>query len=111
VGLIITLMVTITTLIISQHTQQLSRDMSYRIAEETAHRYSQQVKAILDKSMEDARLLTITFKQLKKVSINRQVLDEILIETTRKGDYVFGSWTLWEPDAYDGLDASFFNKP
>lgn len=111
VGLMITLMVTITTLIISQHTQQLSRDMSYRIAEETAHRYSQQVKAILDKSMEDARLLTITFKQLQKVSINRQVLDEILIETTRKGDYVFGSWTLWEPDAYDGLDAKFVNKP
>lgn len=99
------------TYIISNNTRDVSRDMAYQVAEQVAQRYGEQVKGILEKSMEDARILNIVFQQLKKSGSKRKVLDDILLQTTQHSENTFGAWMLWQQNAFDNMDKTYVHLP
>jgi signal transduction histidine kinase/CheY-like chemotaxis protein len=103
----ITLTVASMTYIISNNARDVSRDMAYQVAEQVAQRYGEQVKGILEKSMEDARILNIVFQQLKKAGSKREILDDILLQTTQDNEDTFGAWMLWQKNAFDNMDKAY----
>jgi len=109
VGITVLSSVSVMTYIISNNVAETTRILAYQFANETAHRYGLEVKAELENTMENTRLLELTFWQLKLASVNRRLLDPILVEVTRRNPKLLGTWTFWEPDAYDGQDAAFVN--
>jgi signal transduction histidine kinase/CheY-like chemotaxis protein len=109
VGLMIILTVASMTYIISNNARDVSRDMAYQVAEQVAQRYGEQVKGILEKSMEDARVLNIVFQQLKKAGSKREILDDILLQTTLHTEDTFGAWMLWQRNAFDNMDKAYIH--
>lgn len=108
VAITVLLSISVMTYIISNKVADTTRILAYQVAAETAHHYGFIVTAELEEAMEDARILELTFWQLKLAgNVNRQILDQILIKTTQHDPELLGSWMLWEPNAYDGRDAEF----
>ncbi len=99
-----------TTFIISSNVEVLSRKLNLQIADETAHHYASKVKLVLEKAMESSQLLEINFWQARQAKVDRQFLDKALIDTIRHDDNIFGTWMLWEPNAYDKQDDLFANS-
>lgn len=100
----------LTTILISQRAQTLSKDLSLQAAEKTAQRYGLEVKALLEGTLAEAKLLETVFWQLRSENIDRRVLDQILLENTKMNKNILGSWMLWEPNAYDKKDNAYKNK-
>lgn len=109
VGIMIIFTISITTLIISNNVQTLSKKLNLQIADETAHRHALDIKSVFEKAMDAAKLLEIDFWQAHLAKLERRTLDKILIETIHNNDNIFGTWMLWEPNAYDKQDALFIN--
>jgi signal transduction histidine kinase/DNA-binding response OmpR family regulator len=110
VGLTVLLSVSAMTYIISKNIAEITQILAHQVAHEAAHRRGLEVKAALEQTMEDARLLELAFWELKQAgNINRRTLDEILIKTILHDPKLFGTWMLWEPNAYDGRDSEFVN--
>jgi methyl-accepting chemotaxis protein len=80
--------------------------------EATAQRYAQQVGAELGRNIEVARGLARTFVALKTTGVvDRQVYDEVLKSQLLSHPGITSTWTVWEPNALDGKDKAFVNKP
>ena len=104
----IILSVGIATYVTSMKAADTARQLSHEVARETAYRYALQVKAELEQAMEDARMLALAFRELKKEGkASREVLDDILVEALRHDPDLHGVWMLWEPNAYDKLDEKY----
>lgn len=62
--------------------------------------------------MEKARVMELSFVEMIKSGLtDRQLLDNILIIATKKDPNIFGTWMLWEPNAFDGKDTHFTDAP
>lgn len=109
VGAMIFIVILLTTILISQRAQTLSKDSSLQIAERTAQRYGLEVQQLLEGALGDARLLEATFWQLRNANVDRRLLDKILLENTRMNKNILGSWMMWEPNAYDSKDNEYIN--
>ncbi|MDM8564356.1 ATP-binding protein [Candidatus Halobeggiatoa sp. HSG11] len=110
VGITVVISVGVMTYIISNNVAKHTQAFTYQIADETAHRYGFEVKAELEKAMEEARMLELAFWQLKLAgNVDRRILDQILIKTILHDPKLLGSWMLWETNAYDGRDKEFVN--
>ena len=58
------------------------------------------------------RVLAETFAAMRALGISdRRLFDEILRETLAQNPQYLGVWTVWEPNALDGRDEEFANKP
>ncbi len=79
------------------------------IAREQAARYSETVRAELDKSMDIARTLSQSFQGLKDFGVARAVYVRVLRDVLLENPQVFGTWTIWEPNALDGNDTFYVN--
>lgn len=109
VGLMIAITVSVMISIINIKTEKLNKDLVFKVAEHTAHRYAKEIESVLNQAMEDASIMEIAFWEMKLKKVNRRVLDTILIKTTRHDSKILGTWMLWEENAYDGKDREFIN--
>jgi methyl-accepting chemotaxis protein len=77
-----------------------------------AQRYAQQVSSELGRNIEAVRGMARTFEALKTSGItNRAVYDAILQAQLLSHPGILATWTIWEPNALDGRDKEFVNKP
>ena len=109
IGMMILLSMALSMIIVSAKVQTSSKHLSFSKAEEQAQHLASRVTLILEKAMTTTKALGLTLEYAKREQTPRAVLDEILIQTIHQNDYLFGTWTLWEPNAYDGLDSKFAN--
>ena len=59
-----------------------------------------------------ARTLAATFAAMRELGISdRHLFDDILRQTLAHNRQYLGVWTVWEPNALDGRDREFANKP
>ena len=66
----------------------------------------------LDESMGVARGVAMAFEGLVADGhASRALADSILKQTLARTPDVIGLWTVWEPNAFDGRDGEFVNKP
>lgn len=110
VGVMIVIVILFATLLISQRVQDLSKDLTLEVAEEIARRNGLEVKRLLERALNEAKLIELAFWQLRANKVDRRVLDEILFENTVRDKSILGSWMLWEPNAYDNKDADYVNS-
>ena len=80
-----------------------------------AERYARDVELILLPALQTARTLAwglATFPGTPRVSeIGRDLADHLLQAVLRSQADWLGVYTAWEPNAFDGRDANFANKP
>lgn len=109
VSIMILLSMTVTTAIISAQVKQSSQKLNFEIAEEKAKHIAVEVTLILEKAMTKAKTLEMSFRHAKHEKIPRQRLDDMLIDAIHQNPNTFGTWMLWEPNAFDQLDADYAN--
>ncbi len=84
-----------------------------RFIDETASKYGLEVRAELEVGMDAARTLAHTFEGIKNSGDvpSRKVLDNIQASILKGNPTFLGVWTVWEPNALDGLDSEYANTP
>jgi len=82
-------------------------------AHETAVRYAAGVGAYIDRAFQMSRTFAAEFAGLKKVGgiADRDAVNAMLREALAAEPEVLATYTLWEPDVFDGRDAEFVGKP
>jgi len=90
-----------------------SSELAYQVAEQAARQNAAFIRGELARAMEKPRALELTFTELMRTKErDRQLLDKLLIATIEDdAESLLGAWMLWEPNAFDGLDADYMNTP
>lgn len=78
----------------------------------TARAYASEMRIELEHGMDSARSMAHVVESLKKQNaVDRSQVIEMLRETLKAEKGLIGTWTGWEPNAWDGKDAEFVGKP
>ncbi|MBI5823274.1 MAG: GAF domain-containing protein [Chloroflexi bacterium] len=80
-------------------------------AEEEAGRVRIQLEPALTVAINLAHSLGMGKDSNEPVALTREQANGILKKTLEENPEFLGTWTLWEPNAFDGLDAEFANMP
>lgn len=89
----------------------MAKTSAYQIAVETASKNSNYVRAELDVAVDTVRTLSYTFQAMKlSNNVNRETMDNILINVLKDNPKFIATWTLWEPNALDGRDTEYIGK-
>ncbi len=111
-GLVVLLSLSAVILILSIKSVDMAKTSAYQIAGETASKNSNYVRAQLEVAMDTVRTLSYTFQEMKiSQEVNRETMNQILINVLKDNPQFIATFTLWEPNALDGRDAEFVNKP
>lgn len=97
--------------IIANKAKGISQKDALVTAHETASRYGNQIKGELETGMDTASVLAHSFAgmaQSKDASL-RDSINRMLESILEANPGYLGVWTVWEPNALDGLDAQFKN--
>lgn len=84
---------------------------SLAIAEANAENVKTQLSPALDAARTLAYSLGAGKHAVHPVSLTREQANAILREVAEENPTFLGTWTIWEPNAFDGLDAEFANTP
>lgn len=71
------------------------------------------IKTRIDEALYTAEALAEAFSAVRAedpLSLNRSQVNRMLRELTHDNPNFVGTYTLWEPDAFDGRDSSFVNQ-
>ena len=112
--LIVGLVITAVSLIVAVQTystRTLIREEAISKAEETAYRYANDIDAYLEVAMDTARTLAHVFETAmdkeQAIAISRDQANALLQGVLGKNPDFLAVWTCWEPNAFDGMDATF----
>jgi methyl-accepting chemotaxis protein len=98
----------------SLETRKKSIKDAENIALEAARNYAGQVKSELEVALNESRALAQSFSGMKEndtTSFSRAQVNTMLHAFLRKNDEFLGVYTGWEPNAFDGADEQYENKP
>ena len=84
---------------------------SLAIAEAHAENVKSQVAPALDAARTLAYSLGAGRDPIHPVSLTREQANAVLREVAEENPTFLGTWTIWEPNAFDGLDAQFADTP
>ena len=84
---------------------------SLAIAQAQAEDVTNQVAPALDSARTLAYSLGVVKDPAHRESLTRDQANAILRKVAEKNPTFLGTWTIWEPNAFDGLDAQFANTP
>jgi GAF domain-containing protein/HAMP domain-containing protein len=109
-------MVSIITIAFSSFT---TREAAIEVAQEEAgyiaRAEAEKVKIQIAPAFETARVLASTLRATKDadnpIALTREQVNAILKKMTEDNASFLGTWTIWEPNAFDGLDSNFANTP
>lgn len=82
-------------------------------ARETAVRYAAQVGSYIDLAFQISRTFAAEFAGMKtfNAAADRDAINAMLRQTLAARPELLATYTLWEPNALDGRDAEFADKP
>ena len=116
-GLVIGISTVLITTILIAYTTKSARDEAIKAAREnamaTAHDYAGQIKAEIEDGLTASRVLAQTFAGTKAdtnaLSLSREGAHAILREVLKQNESFYGTFTSWEPNAFDGQDTAYAN--
>jgi methyl-accepting chemotaxis protein len=93
--------------------RRTAREEAETRARETAVRYAAEVRDYIDRAFQIPRTLAAAFAGLRDATAGdqRDAINAMMRATLAAEPDVIGLSSLWEPDALDGRDAEFVNKP
>lgn len=87
-------------------------DLSNNLMEEMNLHYSSSIQGKINASMESVKTLKLLVEEFaENGSNNRDKVVEILKKAVEDNENVFGAYTLWEPNAFDGNDIAYAGLP
>jgi methyl-accepting chemotaxis protein len=109
IALIVTVMAiigfTLTISIIIFQAINVEKTTAFQLADESASIAGAKTEKTLNNAMSSARALAWSFQSMKVTSqANRTLADSMLIKTLNENPEFVGTWTLWEPNAFDNED-------
>lgn len=96
---------------ISVLTNNQAMDSAIYLTETAGEKIRVSVQNELDSVMGISRTLARNFEVMKQTgNTNRKTVDAILKDVLENNEHYLASWTVWEPDAFDGKDQNFKNS-
>lgn len=90
----------------------IQTDTAFAMVSELAQRNGAEVKGYLEPAMDTAHAMASAMKGLKRSGeAQREIVDAMLRQVLEDNPQLIGVWTGWEPNAFDGMDAIYVNKP
>ena len=97
---------------VSWGSRQLATEDAFDKAQALAEGYAHRVGREFNEAMDTARALSATLAAMKgSEHPSRELALEALRRVLETNPRFLGVWTVWEPDAFDGKDAEYVNKP
>lgn len=89
----------------------IARNQAIELANEIGEKYGNEFKISMEVAIESAQTLANTFESMKaqKKLLSREETNEMFRHQLRKNSELFGIYTAWEPNTFDGNDALFKN--
>jgi signal transduction histidine kinase len=98
----------ILTLVVSGKAYEMAKKDAFNLAQETADKYKNEIKAELQGARITAETLASVFESLKYDGFtDRKMMNDILRHTLSKKEYITAFCIAYEPDALDGKDKQF----
>ena len=99
------------TLIVSNKTVEMAKKNAFSLAQETADKYKNEVKAELQGARITSETLASVFEALKTNGLtDRKMMNDILRNTLAKKEYITAFCIAYEPDGLDGKDKEYAGK-
>jgi len=109
---VITLALGLLVYTVNRRLSQVAEEQATQLATEVAERHSVMIKARLDEVMLPARVVAQALLAQKAAGgADRRLADTVIKKVVEDNPDLLGIWTVWEPNAFDGRDASFVNTP
>jgi methyl-accepting chemotaxis protein len=87
-------------------------DLARKRADALAAEFAEQTKAKLNENVIDARALANDFIAMKSLGVpSRAQYDAIMRRSLESNPSFLDAWGVWEPNAFDGNDKAFKDKP
>lgn len=96
---------------LSNRVKKAFSDVSYQYLDQITMSYTESTEKILEKEFAIGSTLTDMLEGYKHIApeSRRDYINEVLQETLISNPSLVDSWTVWEPDALDGLDYMYAN--
>ncbi|MGL4942840.1 MAG: ATP-binding protein [Thermoguttaceae bacterium] len=96
------------TLIVSQRTFDMAKHDAFSLAQESADKYQNEIRAELQGARITAETLATVFETLKAMSLtDREMMNSILKNALAKKEYITAFCIAYDPNALDGNDTAF----
>jgi methyl-accepting chemotaxis protein len=98
--------------VVSRQSARVAEEQASQTAMQMAERHAQLINAELNTAILPVRTLAQAFVAQKAAGLaNRRLADASLEKVLEDNPKLLGLWTVWEPNAFDGLDAKYVNTP
>ncbi|MDR3108616.1 MAG: response regulator [Planctomycetaceae bacterium] len=99
------------TTIVTNRSVELAKNDAFNLAQETADKYSNQIRADIQGARITAETLATVFSTLKDHNLtDRTMMNDILKNALVNKEYITAFCTAYDPDALDGKDKDFASK-
>ncbi|RFU65240.1 methyl-accepting chemotaxis protein [Peribacillus glennii] len=95
---------------VANKTQQSAVSSATTLATESGGKIARSVQGDIELAMDTARTLSQTLEGIKNTNqTNRAVVNSMIKTVVEKNPSFLATWTVWEPNAFDGQDKKFEN--
>ena len=102
----------VTIAILTGKASTMQQDLALQYAEQLAQNNAGTVKSRMDSSLVIARGMAQVLGGMREEGkLDRAQADAMLKTVLRDNPTLLATWTAWEPDAFDGQDAKYANRP
>jgi len=112
IGLAVFCGLAVLTTLVTFRASRGARNDAFVLSRKTAEELGARMEHRLDNAIAPARAIADAFEGLLIAGQpSRAQADAILSQTLAQSPDILGIWAVWEPNAFDGRDAEFVNKP
>ncbi|QRK11053.1 methyl-accepting chemotaxis protein [Archangium violaceum] len=109
---VISIALCVLVLVVNHESSRVAEEQATQTAMQMAERHARIINAELDAAIISARTLAQAFAAQKIAGLaDRRLADASLQRVLAENPKLLGLWTVWEPNAFDGLDAKYVNTP
>lgn len=103
----------ISIVLISINNRKTSLNSAFDLVDEHSEKYANEVKLYLEEYMDVSRAITSIFegKENYPPEMRRAIFMNVLKDVLKDNPHFLAAWTIWEPNAVDGMDSLFVLKP
>jgi len=98
----------------NSETEKLTNEYAKDFLKANVNAKAGYIKALFEVPLDTARTMADSLSSIKDkvnpVILNRQTVNMMLKKVLEKNETFLGSYTLWEPNAFDGIDNKFINS-
>ncbi|WP_146209554.1 methyl-accepting chemotaxis protein [Vitiosangium sp. GDMCC 1.1324] len=109
---VISIALGILVLVVNRQSSRVAEEQAGQTALQMAERHAQMINAELNAAIIPARTLAQALVAQKAAGLaDRRLADAALKKVLEDNPKLLGVWTVWEPNAFDGLDEKYANTP